>query len=385
MKDIPERIYELITLMLDGENTPEEKREFELWLEKDPAHEKLWRDYQNLREDAQTCRPVFLSDMEKVLVSIKQKTSLQRIYRKTLMWAAVFVLPLVVGMWLVSHFPPSEETHREFGMVSQPGGEKAVLRIADGKVVRLETGLDSVIIDGRGTVVRNDSNNILYYSADPHFKDKKVERHMLTVPRGGEYRLTLSDGTRVWLNSSTVLSYPTIFTGEKRQVYLEGEAYFEVAPDAAHPFIVSVSGMDIKVLGTSFNVSTYPDEGVLQTTLVEGRVEISAPQISCVLEPGQQATLEDGVIEVKEVDVNLYTSWIQGRFVFYNTTLEEISRQMARWYDTDIFFSSEQVKQIRFTGAFFRFEPLEELIRMIEATSDVRFSVKGKTIVISKI
>lgn len=386
MENIPERIYELVTLMLDGEQTPEEEREFRLWLESDPAHDKLWQECQQMRKNIKKSRPIFQPDIEKVLDNIKQKKSYSTIYRKALVWAAIFILPITVGIWVVYNPPVEEEIHREFGMVSQPGGERAVLQMAGGEKVVLGAGLDSVIFSGEGTVVKNDSNSVLSYSVDSLFTAKEEEKHILMVPRGGEYRLTLSDGTKVWINSSTVLSYPKVFVGDKRQVYLEGEAYFEVTPDSLHPFIVSTTSMDIKVLGTSFNVSTYKEEGAFQTTLVKGKVEISAPQgSSCILKPGQQATLENGQIGVREVDVKLYTSWIEGRFVFYNSTLKEISRQMTRWYDTDIFFSSEQLKHIRFTGAFFRFEPLDELIQMIEATSDIRFSVKGKTIVISKI
>ena len=200
------------------------------------------------------------------------------------------------------------------------------------------------------------------------------EENQLIVPRGGEYRITLSDGTRVWLNAASVLTFPPVFAGNERKVRLVGEAFFEVTPDTARPFIVATARMDIKVLGTSFNVSVYEDEETVHTTLVKGSVEVQPVQQEAImLKPGEQACLAGNRMTAKAVNTSQFTSWIDGKFMFCNTALEEISKQISRWYDVDIFFSSEQVKTICFTGAILRFEPLEELIRMIENTSNVRF------------
>lgn len=386
MGTIPERIQELIALMLDKEQTPDEEREFKDWLTRDPANEALWRSYRRLREEAKLLKSPFQPAVEPALQAVKQKKSSRFVVRRMIGWAAVLVFPLSVGLWLLSETGKEDEMHRRFSQVAHPGSEKAILKINNRDAVYLGQGLDTLIITGNGAKIQADSGNRVSYVIDPAVPVGKEEENQLIVPRGGEYRLTLSDGTKVWLNSSSVLTFPTVFAGDLRRVQLTGEAFFEVSPDAGHPFIVVTPKMDVKVLGTSFNVSVYEDEEAVHTTLLKGRVEVrTGGGEPCELKPGEQAYLTGGKLTRKEVNMRQFTSWINGKFMFFNTPLEEISKQISRWYDVDIFFSREEVKEIRFTGAMLRFEPLEELIRMIESTSNVRFSVKNKTIVISEL
>lgn len=386
MGTIPERIQELIALMLDKEQTPDEEREFKDWLTRDPANEALWRSYQRLREEATLLKAPFQPAVEPALQAVKQKKSSRFVVRRMIGWAAVLVFPLSVGLWLLSETGREDEMHRCFSQVAHPGSEKAILKINNRDAVYLGKGLDTLIITGNGAKIQADSGNRVSYVIDPAVPVGKEEENQLIVPRGGEYRLILSDGTKVWLNSSSVLTFPTVFAGDLRRVELTGEAFFEVSPDAGHPFIVVTPKMDVKVLGTSFNVSVYEDEEAVHTTLLKGRVEVrTRGGEPCELKPGEQAYLTGGELTRKEVNTRQFTSWINGKFMFFNTPLEEISKQISRWYDVDIFFSREEVKEIRFTGAMLRFEPLEELIRMIESTSNVRFSVKNKTIVISEL
>lgn len=386
MSTIPERIHELIALMLDKEQTPDEEREFRDWLAIDPAHEALWRDYRRLREDAKLLRAPFQPAVEPALQAVKQKKSHRSVVRRTIAWAAVLVFPLSVGLWLLSETGSADEMHRRFSEVAHPGGEKAILKINNQDAVYLGKGLDTLIITGNGAQIQTDSGNRVRYVIDPAAPVGKQEENQLIVPRGGEYRLTLSDGTKVWLNSASVLTFPTVFAGDLRKVQLTGEAFFEVSRDTGHPFIVVTPKMEVKVLGTSFNVSVYDDEEAVHATLLKGRVEVRTEGGgACELKPGEQACLTGGALTRKEVNTRQFTSWISGKFLFFNTPLKEISKQISRWYDVDIFFSREEVKEICFTGAILRFEPLEELIRMIESTSNVRFSVKNKTIVISEL
>lgn len=386
MGTIPERIQELIALMLDKEQTPDEEREFKDWLTRDPANEALWRSYRRLREEATLLKAPFQPAVEPALQAVKQKKSSRFVVRRMIGWAAVLVFPLSVGLWLLSETGREDEMHRCFSQVAHPGSEKAILKINNRDAVYLGKGLDTLIITGNGAKIQADSGNRVSYVIDPAVPVGKEEENQLIVPRGCEYRLILSDGTKVWLNSSSVLTFPTVFAGDLRRVELTGEAFFEVSPDAGHPFIVVTPKMDVKVLGTSFNVSVYEDEEAVHTTLLKGRVEVrTRGGEPCELKPGEQAYLTGGELTRKEVNTRQFTSWINGKFMFFNTPLEEISKQISRWYDVDIFFSREEVKEIRFTGAMLRFEPLEELIRMIESTSNVRFSVKNKTIVISEL
>lgn len=384
MSIIPDRIFELIVLHLDHELAPDEEQELTEWLAEDESNRALLNEYQEVHSQAKLLAQPFEADVESALQGVKARRRVVRGWKKAMAWAAVFILPLCAGLWLLVNKIPEEE-NRMFSRVSQPGGEKAILKLAGQRQICLDGGMDTLIVTGSGMQIKTDSANMLSYVIDSTVYDEIGENHELIVPRGGEYRVTLSDGTRVWLNSASMLTFPQVFSGSERRVRLSGEAFFEVAPDAAHPFIVTTPQMDIKVLGTSFNVSVYEDEEAVHTTLVKGRVEVlTASHEPLVLKPGEQARLSGERMECREVNTRQFTSWIDGKFMFYNTGLEEISKQISRWYDVDIFFSSERVKTVCFTGAILRFEPLDELIRMIENTSNVRFSVKGRTIVISE-
>ena len=166
---------------------------------------------------------------------------------------------------------------------------------------------------------------------------------------------------------------------------LVGEAYFKVKKDSSRPFYVATERVDVRVLGTEFNVSAYEEDRGVATTLVNGSVRVDARGgESVVLEPGQQALTTGGGIEVQDVDVSYVTSWVNGKFSFDNSRLENIARQVSRWYDVKISFEDDDLKEIRFSGAMLKFRPLSDLIEMIEATSFVRFSVKGENIIISR-
>ena len=384
MGTIPDRIFELIVLQLDHEQTADEEKELAAWLAEKKEHRQWWESYLQIRAQAKLLDRPFSADTEKALAKVKASRRFLRGSKKAIAWAAVLALPLCLGLWLLLQAMPGEE-NRLFSEVARPGKEKAILKIAAQRPIRLDGEIDTLIITENGTKINTDADNMLSYLIDSAGYKTAQEENQLIVPRRGEYRITLSDGTRVWLNAASVLTFPPVFAGNERKVRLVGEAFFEVTPDTARPFIVATARMDIKVLGTSFNVSVYEDEETVHTTLVKGSVEVQPVQQEAImLKPGEQACLAGNRMTVKAVNTRQFTSWIDGKFMFCNTALEEISKQISRWYDVDIFFSSEQVKTICFTGAILRFEPLEELIRMIENTSNVRFSVKGKTIVISE-
>ena len=261
------------------------------------------------------------------------------------------------------------------------------MKLYNGKTVVLDSTMKSSLIAHEANVrIEMDSNHLLRYSSHDSIEMANDNKNNeLIIPKGGEYQVVLADGTKVWLNSASRLIYPQSFMGKERRVVLSGEAFFDVTHDAERPFVVETSRMNVKVLGTRFNVNDYDDNEEVSTTLVNGSVEIvSGDQQAFRLVPGEQAYGKENELEKREVNVRLYTSWIDGKFLFNNTELEEIAKQISRWYDVEIFFSSESVKKVRFTGAIVKFKPLEDLVRMIESTSQVRFSVKGRTIVISE-
>lgn len=385
---IDDRVYELISGKLDDRLSPMEETELSDWLAEDVKHEKIYAEIKKIRDQVKLLHRDFTPDTENVLKRVKRGRGRSIGFRYWWKYAALFILPLGVALILWQGMKnESVEVHRQFSAVSRPGGERAILKLYDGKTIMLDSTMKSSLIAHEANVrIEMDSNHLLRYSSHDSIGMANVNKNNeLIIPKGGEYQVMLADGTKVWLNSASRLIYPQSFMGKERRVVLSGEAFFDVAHDAERPFIVETSRMNVKVLGTRFNVNDYDDNEEVSTTLVNGSVEIfSGGQQAFRLVPGEQAYGKENELEKREVNVRLYTSWIDGKFLFNNTELEEIAKQISRWYDVEIFFSSENVKKVRFTGAIVKFKPLDDLVRMIESTSQVRFSVKGKTIVISE-
>ena len=385
---IDDRVYELISGKLDDRLSPMEETELSDWLAEDVKHEEVYAEIKKIRDRTKLLHRDFAPDTEHVLKRIKRERVRQIGFRYWWKYAALFILPLSVALVLWQGMKnEAEEEHRQFSAVSRPGGERAILKLYNGKTVVLDSTMKSSLIAHEANVrIEMDSNHLLRYSSHDSIEMANDNKNNeLIIPKGGEYQVVLADGTKVWLNSASRLIYPQSFMGKERRVVLSGEAFFDVAHDAERPFIVETSRMNVKVLGTRFNVNDYDDNEEVSTTLVNGSVEIfSGGQQAFRLVPGEQAYGKENELEKREVNVRLYTSWIDGKFLFNNTELEEIAKQISRWYDVEIFFSNESVKKVRFTGAIVKFKPLDDLVRMIESTSQVRFSVKGKTIVISE-
>ena len=385
---IDDRIYDLIARKLDDGLLPMEETELSDWLAEDVKHEEVYAEIKKIRDRTKLLHRDFAPDTEHVLKRIKRERVRQIGFRYWWKYAALFILPLSVALVLWQGMKnEAEEEHRQFSAVSRPGGERAILKLYNGKTVVLDSTMKSSLIAHEANVrIEMDSNHLLRYSSHDSIEMANDNKNNeLIIPKGGEYQVVLADGTKVWLNSASRLIYPQSFMGKERRVVLSGEAFFDVTHDAERPFVVETSRMNVKVLGTRFNVNDYDDNEEVSTTLVNGSVEIiSGDQQAFRLVPGEQAYGKENELEKREVNVRLYTSWIDGKFLFNNTELEEIAKQISRWYDVEIFFSSESVKKVRLTGAIVKFKPLEDLVRMIESTSQVRFSVKGRTIVISE-
>jgi transmembrane sensor len=263
----------------------------------------------------------------------------------------------------------------------QPGGNKAMLMLADGSVVTLTDAQNGVLATQGGVKVTKLANGELTYLADSK-QAKEVLYNTIVTPRGGKYRLTLPDGSKVWLNAESSLRYPTAFTGNIRGVVLRGEAYFEVASNPAQPFQVEVKETKVEVLGTHFNIMAYENEGVTATTLVEGSVRVSAPSQQLLLKPGQQALQEQqGNIKlVNEADVQQAVAWKNDYFQFNAERIDRLMRQLERWYDVSVKYEGV-VPERKFGGKISRLSPLSDVLKVLEL-SDVKFRVEGKTITV---
>lgn len=237
-------------------------------------------------------------------------------------------------------------------------------------------------------VIDRKAKNIVYVpsSSGNDTTKKSLSYNILEVPRGAEYELTLADGTHIWLNAETRLRYPVSFGEKERRVYLEGEAYFEVAKDSLHPFRVESATQVVEVLGTQFNVYAYGKEEQEYTTLIEGKVAVTASLSGqqVVLLPGQQVSVlgADGTLEVEEVDIQQIIDWKNGVFVFDNQNLEVILRKVARWYDVAVFYRNSAVKSIIFKGNLPRYGELSELLNVLESSCDVHFSLQENVLIV---
>lgn len=203
----------------------------------------------------------------------------------------------------------------------------------------------------------------------------------MKIPRGGEYKVILADGTKVWLNAESELTYPVTFTQDTRKVILSGEAYFEVTKDTARPFYVQTGDMEVKVLGTSFNISAYP-ESKRQTTLLEGRVAVTLHSQHVIIAPGQQVTETTKGLEVREVNVKDYIAWREKRFVYENELLQKVLDDLQRWYDIEIFITSDKIRTLHLTANLPKYEDMAKILEIIEFATCVKFEVKDRAVIV---
>lgn len=378
--------WSLIKRSVKSRLTDEEQQALNRWLESSSDHRELYRNIQAFLTDTENFRPgeervsQFKAMYLQQLALAARRKKWHRIYRRMRI-AALFILPLGVALLLLLHAGQQEETGftmAETGIL--PGTQKAFLVTNEGKTVSLENHVQSVEAVG-GVMVKNDDNALIY--SDSVVGAGNAENQLI-VPKGGEYSIQLSDGTRVWLNSASELRYPVHFTGDCRKVYLKGEAYFQVTPDRQKAFIVVADQLQIKVYGTEFNINTRVAECV-QTVLVNGSVSVRNGQMpEQKLLPNQMAEYNriTGKIAITEVDVDNYIGWKSGIYVFENRTVEQIMDELSLWYDVDVFFMNNSARNSRFSGILPRYREIDEMLSVIEKTSRVSFEVKGRTITV---
>ena len=281
-----------------------------------------------------------------------------------------------------------------------PGGNKATLTLADGRTIVLETVSNGIVTKQGATEIKKQNNQLMYDASNAIAGIRNTPTYnTITTPRGGQFQITLPDGSKVWLNAASSIKFPIVFMGKERKVEIAGEAYFEVAthytpslnanpkmsgsnPNAKVPFIVSVNGMEVKVLGTHFNINAYPDEKAIKTTLLEGRVQVtSALNSSVVLSPNQQALLDaKGILSVKEIDPDDIIAWKDGLFRFDDANIQSIMRQLARWYNLDVTY--ETVPAIHnITGEVPKNISLKTLLKALEI-NDIHLKIEGRKVTV---
>ncbi|NML21169.1 FecR family protein [Pseudoflavitalea sp. G-6-1-2] len=296
--------------------------------------------------------------------------------------AAVLVLAVSGGVYYLVQKPvqQNELAQTKINNEVQPGRNGAVLTLSDGKQVMLDSTGNGLIAEQSGAHIEHANGQVLYKEAD---KAAAVINTMST-PRGRKYQLTLTDGTKVWLNAASSITYPTAFTGADRTVSITGEAYFDVAANAAKPFRVKVNNMEVEVLGTQFNINAYKDEVSIKTTLLQGAVKVTKGTGSQLLKPGQQALStqnSDQLTLITDADTGHETAWKNNQFNFKYTDLKTVMRQLARWYDLEVVYEANAPVSNQFGGQIPMDASLSLVLKVLEK-GGVHFRLEGNKLTV---
>lgn len=294
--------------------------------------------------------------------------------------AASIICVCALGLRFYLHKSPVTVQLAAQGKIDvNPGSNRAVLTLANGKQIVLDNKPNGQIAKEADVVISKTKNGSVVYDLTNQndAKDKIIAYNTISTPRGGQYQVILPDGSHVWLNAASSIRFPTVFRSGERKVDITGEAYFEVAKDKTKPFRVMAEGQMVEVLGTHFNIMAYADENAIVTTLLEGSVRVSSPKNQAVLKPNQDATLQRNTqsLAVKDVDAEAAVMWKNGYFLFNDESLASIMRKVSRWYNIEIVYKGA-VAQKTFGGTISRFKNLSELLEVLEATGSVHFKIE---------
>lgn len=374
-----QEVEQLIDRYLLGECTLAEKALIERFYMEEASKRKLPVDAEPFSGKKE--------EMWRVISSPHSAGRVKRSYTK-IAAAAMLFLTVAAGLYLFSAKQqgiPVVVTETKYAVDLKPGGNKAVLTLFDGRKIILNEVKNGLLSSKKGSVVRKISDGEVSYqhAANLGFAGQKEGLYnTLETPRGGQYRLELPDGTKVWLNAASVLRFPADFSGKERQVSLIGEAYFEVAKRKAQPFKVKTGAQVIEVLGTHFNITAYPDEQIYKTTLLEGSVKVLAGDDQRLIKPGEQARFKAGSeIAVTEVDVEEAVAWKNNKFTFNSQPLESIMRQISRWYNVDVQYKGNISKKL-FTGSISRYANVSKVLSVLELTTQIHFKIEERRITV---
>jgi ferric-dicitrate binding protein FerR (iron transport regulator) len=370
--------FKLIVKKLNKSLSPKEEIIFEKWYNESKDHKKYFDNVKKHFHDD----PLNI-DVKKGWELIENKIQRPKNNRYYWKYAAVASIVLILGITVFYNFLRPSSKQIEFVKTDlKAGTDKAILTLEDGLSITLEKG--------KPFHLKNLSSNgeTIVYKTDNSLK-KDIIYNYLTIPRGGQFLLTLTDGTRIWLNSDSKIKYPKEFNeGDLRKVELVyGEAYFEVSPSSKHKggkFRVITKDQMVEVLGTEFNIKAYNDEDSIYTTLVKGSVEIDKGNYKEFLKPNQQSIISSGKDEITVIPVDTYdiTSWRKGVFSFRNTSLYEITKVLSRWYDTNFIFENEDLKSIKYNGVLDKNHSIETILSILKTTNNIDYEIKDRTIIL---
>lgn len=389
------RISHLIRLAIKEELSPAEQAELDNWLSTDPDHHALYNELLDEATRHEALRQISKYDdkaaLGKLMSQIDQSEDQPGIGRRSWWYAAAAsaIIMVSVGGYFLSRHSKVDNGQQLVSTNKQdvlPGQNRATLTLANGQKIILTKGLTGQLAQQGNTRIAISGNNAVAYTNDLQNAEEPVTYNTLSTTRKemSPYPLVLADGTKVWLNAESSLTFPTAFRGKDRVVKLVGQAYFEVVHNAAQPFKVETGSQTIEDIGTSFDVMAYADEPVKRTTLITGSIRLTDQGRTALLKPGQAALVGPDHIKVTAADTDDALAWKNGQFMFDNEDLGPAMRKIARWYDVDIVYPQGQILHERYWGSANRYGNVSQVLAMLEKIGDVKFKVDGRRIILSK-
>lgn len=362
--------------LLDGTITDTERTELEEWYASFEDSEIEISSYSTEKDLKQK----IYGQISKGMAGIKP----YRLWRRIARIAAVLVILSSTAYLVLKNDFKSHQSTAKIKPDVMPGSNKAYLTLSDGTKINLTESNAKQLSNIAGLeIIRKANGQLLYKLAQSNNVGSK-DIHTISTPTGGQYQIQLTDGTNVWLNASSSISFPVSFSSNERKVNLTGEGYFEVAHEKKRPFKVQSENQIIEVLGTHFNVSAYPDETMIRTTLLQGKVIVSTPTNDLTLSVGQQSLVsKQSMISSKKVDVEEAIDWKNGEFIYNNEALESIMRKLSRWYNVEIIYQGGN-KNLEFWGSVSRYDNLSKVLDKLELAGGVHFKIEGNQVYVLK-
>lgn len=380
------KIADLIAQKICNRINEKEKSKLNSWIKESNRNENLINrisNWDNFQERNRVYNSINTDKAWNLFFQKINKPKPRIIPLSVFKYVAAIAIPIILCISTYYYLHNKQETVTEQIASISPGTQNAIIILNNGNKINLKELQLNQLIEKDGSVISNNNGELNYTK----IQDKKYKEQLintLIVPRGGEYNLVLSDSSRVYINSASKLIYPVLFNNEKREVTLEGEAYFEIHRNEDKPFIVNINGMKIEVLGTSFNIKAYQDENKVFTTLLEGKIRLNtdADNDEWILAPNQQAVLtkESNNITIREVDAEQYIGWKNGIYYFTNQSLEEIMRTLSRWYDFEYEFENDALRKIHFEGGLNKYDNINPILEIMQSTGKVKIKIEGNKI-----
>lgn len=385
--NVNDKLDEWVSLYYQDSLSEEERAELTAWLEASPENRKEFERL--LRAWLRMSAAGKWNDLDGMQEKVWKRVSplLEDRRRRLYLWSvrvAAVVIILIGGVFVWNRMDVQEKGIVRNVLSTESGSPKALLVLNTGKQIELKDGETREVMKIAGVEIVQDSAGGVRFEDSGMDGEEEIGYNTIVVPEKGEYFAVLSDGTKVWMNSGSELVFPTRFQGNRREVTLKGEAYFEVMANQEKPFYIRAGEACVRVLGTAFNVMAYEEDVCLEVALLRGKVSFGVEEKEFVLEPGEIAALnrESGSTEVRKGDVAAIVDWTSGRFNFEDILLPELVVKLERWYGVNFVFEDEASKSLRFSGAVTKYRPLDYVLDIITKTTSVRFKENGERIVI---